>query len=352
MATVAQEVSRAKTVGTTRLLIAMQDALVIADGQDERFDAHEALTGRVLQCLASDPHQASRIYCGTFGDGLWASDDGGASWRPLRALTARQVTAVAVSATERHNGFGVVYVGTEPSAVFWSGDGGSTWHECPALTTLPSSATWSFPPRPQTHHVRWIGLDARLPGRLFVAIEAGALVRSVDGGRTWLDRAPNGPYDTHTLVTHTLAPGHLYSAAGDGYFESDDAGANWRQPQRGLEHRYLWSLAVDPHDPGVVIASAARSPHAAHDPRAADSAIYRRANGGEWEILRDGLPAAKGTTVGVITASAAESGVFYLVNNRGVYRSNDSGVSWHALAIPWPPRFHLQRAVAVVAGSL
>jgi photosystem II stability/assembly factor-like uncharacterized protein len=352
MAMVAQQVSDAKAVATTRLLIAMQDALVIADAQDDRFEAHEALTGRDLQCLASDPRHPSRIYCGTFGDGLWASDDGGASWRPVRALTARQVTAVAVSPTESQNGFGVVYAGTEPSAVFWSGDGGSTWHECPALAKLPSAPAWSFPPRPETHHVRWIGLDAVLPGRLFVAIEAGALVRSVDGGRTWIDRVPDGPYDTHTLLTHTLAPGHLYSAAGDGYFESDDAGASWRQPHRGLEHRYLWSLAVDPRDPEVVVASAAHSALSAHSARAAESYVYRRAKGDDWELLRDGLPASKGTTISVVSASVAEAGVFYLVNNRGVYRSNDRGVSWHALGIPWPTRFHLQRAVAMVVGTL
>src|SRR5205085_1369558 len=41
--------------------------------------------------------------------------------------------------------------------------------------------------------------------RVFVAIEAGALVRTFDGGRTWRDRVRGGPYDTHTAVTHPLA---------------------------------------------------------------------------------------------------------------------------------------------------
>jgi photosystem II stability/assembly factor-like uncharacterized protein len=66
--------------------------------------------------------------------------------------------------------------------------------------------------------------------RLFVAIEAGALVRTFDGGRTWRDRVRGGPYDTHTAVTNPLAPGRIYSAAGDGYFESTDAGDSWRSP--------------------------------------------------------------------------------------------------------------------------
>src|SRR5687767_11441134 len=103
--------------------------------------------------------------------------------------------------------------------------------------------TWSFPPRPHTHHVRWIEADLSVADRVFVAIEAGALVRTFDGGRTWRDRVRGGPYDTHTAATHPLAPGRIYSAAGDGYFESADAGDSWRSPEDGLKHLYLVSVA-------------------------------------------------------------------------------------------------------------
>ena len=120
------------------------------------------------------------------------------------------------------------------------------------LRALPSADTWSFPPRPHTHHVRWIEADVSVSDRVFVAIEAGALVRTFDGGRTWRDRVRGGPYDTHTAVTHLLAGGRVYSAAGDGYFESTDAGGSWRSPEDGLKHRYLVSVAVDPADPDTV----------------------------------------------------------------------------------------------------
>src|SRR5205814_1398906 len=48
--------------------------------------------------------------------------------------------------------------------------------------------------------------------------------QSPDGGATWLDRAPDGPRDTHQLACHDSSPGRWYSAAGDGYFESRDGG--------------------------------------------------------------------------------------------------------------------------------
>lgn len=50
------------------------------------------------------------------------------------------------------------------------------------LTKLPSASTWSFPPRPETHHVRWIGIDPHDAHHLYVAIEADVLVRSLDDG--------------------------------------------------------------------------------------------------------------------------------------------------------------------------
>ena len=50
-----------------RLLVAMEDAVVIISGQADRFDAHTALTGRAPQCVsAADPHHTARLYCGTF----------------------------------------------------------------------------------------------------------------------------------------------------------------------------------------------------------------------------------------------------------------------------------------------
>ena len=70
------------------------------------------------------------------------------------------VTAVDVSHAEQADGLGIVYAGTEPSAVFRSDNGGDSWVDLAGLRALPSAATWSFPPRPHTHHVRWIEAGA------------------------------------------------------------------------------------------------------------------------------------------------------------------------------------------------
>ncbi len=256
-----------------------------------------------------------------------------------------RVTAVVAGRLERGAG-SVVYAGTEPSRVFRSDDQGESWRDCTGLGELPSSGSWSFPPRPHTHHVRCIGIDPMVAGRLFVCVEAGALVRSSDGGESWLDRLPGSPYDTHTLALPPVE-GLLYAAAGDGWFESRDGGGSWQQPDEGLRHHYLWSVAVHPEDSQTLLVSAASGARQAHDAERAESWIYRREGEGVWEVAMDGLPQPRGITASTLAANPAEPGVFYGVNNHGAFRSADAGRSWQRLEIPWPERWRGERVKGV-----
>lgn len=320
-----------------QLILAMDGQLLTLDQTDGRWTASAGLPNSQPQCLAADTLAPGRFYCGTFGQGLWVTDDSGKTWRPTGAETiGPQVTSVAVSTNERRGGLGVVYAGTEPSRLYRSEDGGTTWQVPADITKLPSSKAWSFPPRPETHHVRYIEVDPIRSGRLYLAIEAGALIRSFDGGRTWKDRVESGPYDTHTLATTSSAPGRLYSAAGDGYFESVDYGESWRLLDKRLRHHYLYSVAVQASDPDTVLVSASQGPWSAYNPRNAESYIYRKEASRDWKLVTDGLPPPHSTTVSVLEANPHVAGEFYAANNAGVYRSTDAGLTWEKQAIPWP----------------
>jgi photosystem II stability/assembly factor-like uncharacterized protein len=331
----------------TTLLVAF-DELLITARHAQRWHVAEALAGQSLTCAAADPHTPGRAYCGADG-GLWRTDDGGVTWARIGdQLPVQHVTALAVDRYAGRGGSPVVYLGTEPSHLFRSVDGGDTWAELSALTALPSRGEWSFPPRPHTHHVRWVEVDPTTPQQVYVAIEAGALVRTPDGGATFVDRVSGGPYDTHTLATHAAASGRLYSAAGDGYFESSDGGEAWRREVRGLQHRYLVGVGVDPGDPSTVLVSAASGPFTAYSARRAETFVYRRTGRGGWELVA-GPASGAGTTVAHF-ASTGTPGVLYAANNRGVFHTEDGGNRWTALEIPWPPDCHTQGVVALVAG--
>jgi photosystem II stability/assembly factor-like uncharacterized protein len=312
-------------------------------------------------CVTTDPRHPERVYCGTASEGLWRSDDLGSTWsRVGEDVIAERVTAVAVSGNERgddssdgdNNGEPVLYAGTEPTALYRSEDAGETWEARHALLALPSAPSWSFPPRPDTSHVRWIATDPLVPERIFVAIEAGALVTSTDGGLTWTDRRPGGPYDTHTLVVHPEETGRLYSAAGDGYFESTTSGVEWERREDGLRHRYVYGLAVEPDDPETILISASRSAMSAHSAERAESWIYRRTSGEPWSVVTRGLPEARGTTISSLVADPRDPGVVYAANNRGVYRSDDMGESWERLEIEWAEEYEGERVAGVALSSV
>jgi hypothetical protein len=340
----------------TILYIAFNKALAIAYQTCGRWEVSLHLTECQPQCLAVDRQLSHYVFCGAADQGLWRSRDAGANWMHVGdEIVSRQVTAVAVSELDRANGAGIVYAGTEPSAFYRSEDQGKSWQESKALLALPSAPTWSFPPRPWTSHVRWIAPDPLVAGRVFVAVEAGALVRSLDGGETWEDRVQDGPFDTHTLAVPALAPNRLYSAAGDGFMhagngfvQSDDGGATWSRPDDGLAHHYLWSIAADPRHPDTILISAAFGPRQAHDTGTAESYIYRRVDGSPWQMASDGLPPSRGSLGWVLAADEVEAGVFYAANNHGVFCSTDNGLSWETLPVPWPEGMRFGRANAIV----
>jgi photosystem II stability/assembly factor-like uncharacterized protein len=299
-----------------------------------RWTVEQHLENLKPHSLAFDPGDPSRVYVGTMDNGLYRSTDAGRSWEPVGpGIPHERITAVAV----QHDTKGtVVYAGTEPSTFSRSDDGGETWRVMDAMNELPSASEWSFPPKPETHHVRWIEPDPHQLGRLYVAIEAGALLRTEDGGETWHDRVPDGPFDTHNAATHPREAGRVYSAAGDGYYESEDGAQSWRRPMEGLRHRYLVGVAVDSGDPDTVIVSAASGPHVAYSPRNAEAYLYRKRADEPFELLMKGLPEGAGTVVSRLASVPDEPGVFYAVNNHGVFHSSDAGASWEALDIPWP----------------
>jgi len=318
-----------------KICLATEQGLGLIERSGDKWEGKVQLEDENVQCVAIDSDINQLVYCGTFGNGVFRSEDAGASWHPCKALPNQRVTSLAFLGTQDANGPAIIYAGTEPSAIYRSVDGGRAWDALPTLVGLASADEWSFPPRPYTHHVRYMLPDPCFRGRLHAAIEAGALLRSEDGGETWRDRVPGGPMDTHTLAAHKNAPGRLYSAAGDGYFESTDDGDTWRLLDDGLDHRYCWSIAVSFDDPDTAVLTAARMATAAHSKVFAHSFVYRRSAGEPWRKAVKGIDGSFGRRIGVVARSEVEPAVFYFSSEGEVYRSGNSCLEWQKLTIEY-----------------
>lgn len=248
-------------------------------------DVQTVLTVAAPRRVAIDPRDPNRVYVATFDDGLYATRDGGETWCTAWDGDAdRRVMAVSVSPSHVTDGVSAVYAGTEPSNLYRSEDGGATWQLLPALRRLPSEPRWSFPPRPWTHHVSTIALHPTDPDALFVGIELGGVMRSADGGETWIDHNAQAHSDAHQLLTHPLAPERVYEVAGQGIAASGDRGESWRRMHAGLDRHYAWATAVDPADPDLWYASVSRSPAGAHG-RGDGQSVLVRSRGNGWSPI-------------------------------------------------------------------
>lgn len=293
-------------------------------------DPGPVLTDRSPECATIADGD---LYVGTFESGLWrVSTDAFDSPERVAAFDGDPVTALAVADD------GSILAGTEPSRVHRSSDG-DRWQETSPLTALASADQWSFPPRPHTHHVRWLEPTPDDPESWYVAVEAGAVVRTTDAGASWIDRTPDGPRDTHQITTHPDRPNAAWVAAGDGYAETTDRGESWRFPTDGLGHGYCWSLATPPDDPETVLVSAAQSARSAHTAARAETYCYRRDRAADtWERLDGrGLPMGEGVTRPVFSRGKT-AGEVYAASNRGCHRTTDGGDSWESVG-EWPAAF-------------
>lgn len=280
--------------------VCTRERLVRLSRDGDTRPAETVLEGERLQCVAAS---GERVLAGTLGGGgVLLSADAGGTWKRF-ALPEPDVFSVAIGAAD-----GALYAGTEPSRLFVARDGGG-FAELAALQDIPSRSSWSFPPRPWTHHVRWIAPDPRHAERVLVGIELGGVMATEDGGATFADHRPGAKRDVHALAWHPSADGLAYQAAGDGAARSRDGGRTWEVADAGRDLGYCWGLAVDPGDTERWYVSAASGPYTAHaGPGRAHGRLYRRGGDG-WEAVdlpSDSMPYALAAADGELLAGMAD----------------------------------------------
>ena len=277
-----------------------------------------ALEGSGAQCVAAD---GERVYVGTFDKGIFRSLDGGRTWDDVTdGIPHKRVLAVCISP------HGEVYAGTEPSSLYRSTDDGASWEDLASLRDVPSYDTWFFPPRPETHHVRWIAPHADDADEIHVGIELGGVLRTRDGGKTFEDRHPDAVIDPPVVHAHPRATERVYAIGGDGVSYSVDSGDTWTRDTDGMDRFYTWGLAVDPADPDVWYVSAAPGPDRAHGGGDSQGRLFRKLRRDGWEPIGDvvsDMPYA---------LAAPEPGTLVVGTRSGEIRvSHDAGQTWRTL---------------------
>jgi photosystem II stability/assembly factor-like uncharacterized protein len=223
--------------------------------------------------VAGHPTRPLTFYFGASGGGVWRTDDGGITWRNITDgyVNSASVGALAVSAADPN----VVYVGMGESCirgnvsfgdgVYRSDDGGATWRHLGLAETRHISRVRIHPADPDLVYVAAFG-------HAFGPSEARGVYRSQDGGRTWrrllyvsenagaidLSMDPLNPRILYAAIWQARRQPHRMDSGGpdSGLWKSTDGGDTWQRlgPETGLPDGILGRIGVaaSPARPGRV----------------------------------------------------------------------------------------------------
>ncbi len=302
---------------------------------DGTWDVDTILLGTQVNCFATNPRQPNVVYAGTQGNGVLLSEDGGKKWQPA-GLAGQIVKSLAMSKREQ----GVLYAGTRPPAVFVSRDSGRSWAELNSFRKMRQPA-WKTPTEPEPY-VLGLAVSPTDPNVIIAGVEAGAVLRSEDGGQTWQGHLKRTSRDCHSLLFHCSDGNWVYQGGGAWPAAvSQDGGVTWQQPRKGIGWKiYGWAVAADPSDPAVWYVSAApisTFPYfyilpTAHWDGHAHAAILRSTPDGRWQKLAGGLPQPLDYMAYALLTDPQSPGHLYAgLSNGDVWHTPDYGNKWQQL---------------------
>jgi photosystem II stability/assembly factor-like uncharacterized protein len=306
-----------------------------------------------VRALLIAPAEPQVLYAGTWGQGVFASQDGGETWEPrnkgLESEATKRVNALTLDPEEP----AVLYAGTFGDGVYRSTDSGQTWQ--PWNQGLPQGMdVWSllFHPGSRTlyvgtryHFTHKRGVEdkswepSQLPhgaltlalgadGDLYAGTWGRGVFRSEDGDTTpWasLD-LPLNRLRIRDMVFAGPESRMLYLATdSDGVYSSADGGRSWEKSD-GLsgEAMDVKTIIVHPGEPTLYIGTG--------------SGVYYSQNGDEgWEPFGgEGWPTEKLPPVVSLAFAADETAGEYALfagtQYEGLYRFDSLHQSWQTVA--------------------
>jgi photosystem II stability/assembly factor-like uncharacterized protein len=366
-------IGRSNSMSKIRILVGTKKGAFIltADGKREQWEVSGPhFAGWEVYHVKGSPVEPDRLYAsqtsGWFGQVVQRSDNGGKTWETV----GNEFSYDGVPGTHQwYDGTqhpwefkrvwhfepslidpDTVYAGVEDGALFKTVDGGHLWKELPGLRQAKGHL-WQ--PGAGGMCLHTIILDAKRPGRIFVAISAAGVFRTDDGGQTWkpANHGLKSPYElpdpdtevghcVHHIAMHPSRPDVLFMQKHWDVMRTDDAGESWQEVSGNLPSDFGFPIEVHAHEPETIYVVPIKS-DSEHYPPEARLRVYRSRSGGhDWEALTEGLP-QKNCYVNVLrdamTVDSLEPcGIYFGTTGGQIYASSDHGDNWNAIVRDLP----------------
>jgi photosystem II stability/assembly factor-like uncharacterized protein len=257
-----------------------------------RFRAIGPFRGGRVTAVTGVRGQPFVFYQGATGGGVWKTEDGGDTWRPLsdKYFKTGSVGAVAVAESDPN----VLYVGMGEAPIR-----GNVSHGDGVYKSVDRGRTWQKVGLDQTYQISRVRVNPRDPNLVYVA-----------------------------------AQGHVWGSNPDrGVFRSKDGGKTWEKVLFVSDKTGASDLAMDPTNPRILYAGmwqVYRKPWTLES-GGTEGGVFRSTDGGDtWKKLEGGLPTGVVGNVGVAISPANPDRVWAMVEAKegGLFRSDDGGETW------------------------
>ena len=199
--------------------------------------------------LVIDPKDTRRMYLGTDNyTGMFRSIDGGETW--VESNAGLGPPGYIIPIVIHPDSSNVIFIGTWGDGIFRSDDYGGTWHFW--VNDFRGKIVWSIIIHPDNPDIIFVSTDE-------------AVYKSTDGGRKWTEKM-EGLFGDHYQLTmdpnnvDILWVYNYYWSPDGGVFRSTDGGESWVKKDRGLlragfEERTVYTLIIDPEDSNILYCS-------------------------------------------------------------------------------------------------